>query len=313
MAVHQLSICYEARVKSQMQTKQFSGVHAALLTPRTPAGVVDIEALKKLVRFLMAKEIDFFAVNGATGEFCMMTAEELRVVLRVVREAGAARILCGVGAPTTNGAIERAAIANDEGAAGLLLPMPTFFRYEQDDLYLYCRTVADSTNLPVLLYNLPQFSSCLEKETVLRLIVEAENIVGIKDSSGSLDILRHLSHHKANICRLVGNDTVLAQALRENICDGVVSGVACALPELVLHLFKQPVDSEQFQRSAHLLVEFVAQLNQFPVPWGLKWAVESRGIASATFAQPITEARTAQARDFSMWLKKWLPDAVSPR
>lgn len=291
-----------------MSPKQFSGVYAALLTPRTPDGAVDANALKGLVRFLLSKGVESFAVNGATGEFCMTTAPELRLLLRAVRDAGAdpTRILCGVGSSSTRESIELAAIAAADGAAALLLPMPYFFHYAQEDLDLYCRTIANTTKLPVLLYNLPQFSSGLDKDTVRRLISETENIVGIKDSSGTLDILRDLSERKVDACRIVGNDTVLAEAITERVCDGVVSGVACALPELVLSLFKHPARSEKFHRSAQLLSQFVSQLDQFPVPWALKWALDARGVIPATISYPVTERRATQARGFTSWFREWL-------
>ena len=218
-------------------------------------------------------------------------------------------MLCGVGSATVAGAMELCSVAADEGAHGLLLPMPYFFRYSQDDLETFCRTVARQTQLPTLLYNLPQFSSGLEKQTVRRLITENENIVGIKDSSGSLEILRDLKEHKVDACKIIGNDSVVAEALAEGTCDGVVSGVACALPELLLKLFQQEIGSNEFLRSARLLDEIIAQLDRFPVPWALKWAVEARGIAPATFAQPISDARATQAIEFSSWLKQWLRTA----
>ena len=62
-------------------------------------------------------------------------------------------------------------------------------------------------------------------ETVRRLIVEVPNIIGIKDSSGSLEILRDLTTHGVEACRIIGNDSALVQAMEEKICDGVVSGV----------------------------------------------------------------------------------------
>lgn len=262
--------------------------------------------MQRLVHFLQSKGVTAFAVNGATGEFCVTSATELRAILRAVRGACAGKILCGVGSPTVSGAMELCSIAAEEGADGLLLPMPYFFRYSQDDLRAYCQSVASRAPLPVLLYNLPQFSSGLEKQTVRRLMIECANIVGIKDSSGSLEILRDLKEHEIDACKVVGNDSVLAQALAEDVCDGVVSGVACALPELILNLFQQTSGSNEFLRSSRLLDEVITQLDQFPVPWALKWAVEARGISLATFVQPVSNARAAQANEFALWLRNWL-------
>lgn len=294
-----------------MAVKHISGVYAAVLTPRLTDDSIDVAILKHLIHFLLSKGITSFALNGATGEFCMTTPYQLRTLLTAVHEAsqGRANILCGVGAPGSALAIEFAAIAQAEGVKGLLLPAPCFFPYQQEDLDLYCRTVARSTDLPILLYNLPQFTSGLNKETVRTLITEVPNIVGIKDSSGSLEILRDLKAHEVDACRIIGNDSVLAQALTEDVCDGVISGVASALPEIVLALYgsgRRP-NSDEFRLATQLLDEFIAQLDVFPTPWGLKWIVEARGIIRATFSQPVTAHRISQSKQMISWFHEWFP------
>lgn len=291
---------------------EIQGVYAALLTPRSEDREVDVTALSALVRFLRSKGLSSFAANGATGEYCLTRPEQLRTILMTVREAsaGEARILCGIGAAGISLSLELAAIAEEHGARGLLLPMPYFFPYEQQDLEIFCREVAKATALPILLYNLPQFTSGLHKETVRRLVREVPNILGIKDSGSSTDILAELSGTGAR--RIVGNDSMLAPALREGVCDGVVSGVACALPELILALYAERGDTNsiRFARASQLLGELVEHLNDFPIPWGLKWIAEARGIAPATFAQPVSEARAAQASALVAWVREWFGSAM---
>ncbi len=306
--------------EEQLTLKKVSGIYAAVLTPRLPDDNVDVAALDRLITFLLSKGISAFAMNGATGEFCLTQPRHLHVILSTVQKASRnkAKILCGVGAPGSALAIEFAAIAQQEGAHGLLLPMPCFFPYQQEDLDIYCREVAGSTELPVMLYNLPQFTSGLSKETVRALITEVPNIIGIKDSSGSLDILRDLTEHGVDACRIVGNDNVLAQALIEGVCDGVVSGVASAVPELIRDLYdhREQADSDEFRCASRLLNEFIAQLSPFPTPWGLKWIVEARGVAPATFSQPVTTHRIAQCRQMAAWFGEWFPSvagASTPR
>jgi 4-hydroxy-tetrahydrodipicolinate synthase len=221
-------------------------------------------------------------------------------------------MICGIGAAGTKMTIDLAAVACEEGAKALLLPMPYFFPYKQPDLNAFCRAVAASTPLDVMLYNLPQFTSGLTKETVRTLISEVPNIIGIKDSSGSLDILRDLTHHQIDACRIVGNDSALAPALVEGVCDGVVSGVACALPELILEVYGQGHETAgaPFQSSTKLLAQFITQLDQFPTPWGLKWIVEARGVMQATFSQPVAQHRLEQAEAMAKWFAAWLPGAL---
>jgi 4-hydroxy-tetrahydrodipicolinate synthase len=292
-----------------MTEKLVRGVSAAVLTPRLPDGSVDAPSLRKLLEFLLDRGISSFALNGATGEFCMTTPTQLRTLLSVAKEVAgdAGEFLCGVGAPDTAGSIMFARIAQDAGVKGLLLPMPYFFPYQQGDLEEFSRSVAAAVSLPVLLYNLPQFTSGLQKETVHTLITEVPNIIGIKDSGGSLDILRHLSEQRVDACRIVGDDSILSAALRAKVCDGVISGVACGVPELILALYGRGEQdgSVEFAQATQALDELVAQLSVFPTPWGLKWIAQARGILQAAFPLPNSPARTAQGRQLEQWFKQW--------
>ncbi len=289
--------------------KHIGGVYAAVLTPRRADDSVDTPALRGLLSFLLEQGVTGFALNGATGEFCLTTPAQMDEVLSIARDmlGPNGRILCGVGAAGSQGAIALAAIAERHNVQGLLLPMPFFFPYQQEDLDAFCRTVAASTSLPVLLYNLPQFTSGLAKETVHALISEVPNIIGIKDSSGSLDLLRYLTEQGADAIRIVGNDSALAPALREGVCDGVVSGVACVLPEVILSLH----GSTALERDASLLTEFIQQLDAFPTPWGLKWVGQARGLLTASFALPVTAHRQQQADELMRWFIQWHPAAMS--
>lgn len=293
-----------------MSDVEISGVFAALLSPRNAEGSIDVPALLKLVEFLTRSGISSFAVNGATGEFCLTSPEQLRTMLSTIRGAGAgkARMLCCVGAASAARCIELARVAESEEAVGLLLPMPYFFPYAQEDLDLFCRTVAGGTRLPVLLYNLPQFTSGLEKDTVRGLIEEVPNLVGIKDSSGSLEILRDLTQRGVSASRIVGSDTALAAALREGICDGVVSGIAGVAPEAILALYerKHQTESPGFASAARRVEEFVEHINLFPYPWGLKWVAEARGILEATTSLPLTKHRLEQKAQLIGWFAEWL-------
>jgi len=285
-----------------MQKKLVHGVSAAILTPRLADGGVDAPGLRKLLEFLLGKGISSFALNGATGEFCITTADQLRTLLRAAKEVagGSAEFLCGVGAADTQGSIQFAQIAQDAGVKALLLPMPYFFPYQQGDLEQFSRSVAASVSLPVLLYNLPQFTSGLHKETVHTLIAEVPNIVGIKDSSGSLEILSHLSEHGVDACRIVGDDAALSAALRAEVCDGVVSGVACVAPELILALYEKRSGAAE-----QALGELIAQLREFPTPWGLKWLAQARSILQASFPLPLSPERKAQGAQLQGWFTPW--------
>jgi len=275
------------------------------LTPRTATGELDEVGLRGYLLRLMESGIRGFAVNGATGEFCLTTAAEFERMMGVCGEvlAGRAKFLAGIGAAGDAEAIRRGQVALKAGAAGVLLPMPYFFPYGQDDLKAFCRTVAGALDGAVLLYNLPQFSSGLLPETSAELIETCDNVVGIKDSSGSLETVRLLTERGLACCRVIGNDGVLAEALRQGLCDGVVSGVACVLPELVQALY-----AAGGQKFAEALERVIVELDTLPVPWGLKVLAEERGFLAAQFMQPLAESRREQVGD----LRRWFAGFVDP-
>ncbi|WP_420236412.1 dihydrodipicolinate synthase family protein [Telmatobacter bradus] len=296
-----------------MARTSIGGVFAAVLVPRDAAGRVDERVLDQNLGFLQQKGIQQFAVNGATGEFCRVSREELELQLRVTRSRIAvdAELLCGVGAGSLKDALELAHVAAEGGATALLAPMPYFFPYAQDDLEAFAGELADKSPLPVLLYNLPQFTSGLKTETVLRLLREHENLVGVKDSSGSLEIMRAITREGLPVARILGNDGALAQALAEGVCDGVVSGVACVLPEVIQSLFAVKPEEENFQQAAALLRTFIEHIDVLPTPWGLKVIAEARLLAKATFPLPLSARRVAQSEQMQAWFQGWLEGALN--
>ncbi len=289
-------------------SKPVSGVFAALLTPRRN-GTIDTEALCRNAQFVLANGMKGIVLCGATGEYPALTSEEFNEVLSAGKSRTSGELLMGIAARTLQETIQRGQAASAGGATAVLLAPPHFFRYAQDDLASYVRRVAAEVPLPILLYNLPQFTNGFETATVQTVLSECPNVVGIKDSSGSLDLLRTLKHEEhAAACRILGNDGVLIEALRAGLCDGLISGVAGVLPELIRFVWTcDPARPE----NRILLDEIIEQLNRFPTPWGLKWIAEYRGLGEAEFLQPQSENRILLAQEFSTWLADWLPRATS--
>jgi 4-hydroxy-tetrahydrodipicolinate synthase len=147
---------------------------------------------------------------------------------------------------------------------------------------------------------------------VSNLVREVPNIVGIKDSSGSLEILRYLTQQGVPACRIVGSDAMLAPALREGICDGAVSGIAGVVPEAILAVYarRHQIESEGFSSAARRIEEFVENIKSFPYPWGLKWPAEARGILQATFSLPVTHHRLEERQQLVGWFTAWIDERL---
>jgi 4-hydroxy-tetrahydrodipicolinate synthase len=285
------------------------GVYAAVLTPRSRTGELDEAGFARLLEWLADKGVDGLAINGATGEFTRTTEDEFARLVAIVSEVlrGRVRFLAGVGAGSIDACIRLARIAEHAGAQALLLPMPWFFRYSQADLKAFCCAVANAAETPVLLYNLPQFASGLEAETSAELIAEHPRIIGVKDSSGSLETVRLLTDRKTGARRLIGNDGVLAAALEQSVLDGVVSGVACILPELITRLYRvgtEDPSSAEFRELTDILCDVIRRLDVLPTPWGLKVLADARGLAAASYPMPLAHGRELQRDTLLRWFDK---------
>jgi len=287
----------------ETRSKSLGGVYAAVTNPRDEEDHLDGCALGRILRFLTDSGIRGFACNGATGEYCLNSVADLAYMLETAGKwlPADSRILCGIGAADLRGALENGRVAVAGGARAVLLPMPHFFPYEQHDLRAFCLEVAEHLPIDILLYNLPQFTSGLTVATVCDLVRECPRIKGIKDSSGSLDVLRTLTRDLPDAVRLVGNDGALPEALQEGVCDGVVSGVAGVWPELILPLFAE--GGARNAEAIRTLRAFIEKLDTVPVPWGLKWIAESRGLATARFSLPLSESRVSQGNQLREWFR----------
>jgi 4-hydroxy-tetrahydrodipicolinate synthase len=296
------------------QSPFVSGVYAAVLTPRGRAGAVDIPAFEGQLRFLSRQDIAGFAINGATGEYPATTVEELSALLAAARRTVVKhKLLCGIGAANLAGTLARGAVAMEAGVHALLLPMPYFFPYQQADLIAYVSQVAEQLPASILLYNLPQFTTGLDPSSVVAMMRHHANIVGVKDSSGSLDMVRLLTEAMPGRARIIGNDGVLAAALEEQLCDGVVSGVACALPELIGRLYSAKVGDEAWLSSRSELDEVIRYLDLLPTPWGLKVISAERGVLTDEYALPLSSERSHSIALVQDWWRQWNPAWASSR
>jgi 4-hydroxy-tetrahydrodipicolinate synthase len=293
-----------------------SGVFAAMTIPRLRHGGIDLDSFAAHLRHLRSAGIQGFVLNGATGEYCLTESAELGAMVARAREVVGPHttLVAAIGGASLQQVFQRLHEAEHHGVEALLLPMPHFFPYGQQDLVAFAQEVAAQTNLPILLYNLPSFTTPIEADTTLHLLrasLAAEGkqggLVGIKDSSGSLDTVRLLREKLPAANRVIGSDQALYGALVEGLCDGVVSGVACVLPELMLALYsraQQAPTSEATLALKAALDEFIDWLGRFPVPWGLKIIAMERGLSPLDLPLPLSEDRSAMRDAFLAWFRE---------
>ena len=175
----------------------FGRLLTAMVTPMAADGAVDYDATQRLASHLVDAGNDGLVISGTTGESPTTTDPEKEQLVRVVHDAvgDRAQVVAGVGTYDTNHSVELARQAEKAGATGLLVVTPYYSKPPQTGLLEHFRRVADSTTLPVMLYDIPGRSGvAIATETLLQL-AEHDRIVAVKDAKGDLyETARVLAH-----------------------------------------------------------------------------------------------------------------------
>jgi 4-hydroxy-tetrahydrodipicolinate synthase len=165
---------------------RFGSVITAMVTPFRDDYALDLDGAQSLAAWLLENGTDGLVVSGSTGEAPTLTHQEKRDLFRAVVEVAKSKgkVICGTGTYDTAETIELTHDAERAGADAVLVVTPYYNRPPQRGLIAHFTKVADSTSLPIILYNIPSRTACLiEPDTLLRL-AELENIVAVKDSTG---------------------------------------------------------------------------------------------------------------------------------
>lgn len=167
---------------------EIRGCGTALVTPFRRDGTVDDDALRRLVQFQLREGIDFLVPCGTTGETPTLEHGEYTAIIRLVVEEAAKKVpvIAGVGGNNTRKVAALAEEISGLGVQGILSVAPYYNKPTQEGLYQHFATIADSTDLPIIVYNVPgRTSSNIEPATVARL-AKISNIVAVKEASGSI-------------------------------------------------------------------------------------------------------------------------------
>ncbi|WP_327663928.1 MULTISPECIES: 4-hydroxy-tetrahydrodipicolinate synthase [unclassified Streptomyces] len=166
----------------------FNRALCAMVTPFTRTGTLDLGDAQKLADQLVAEGCEGLVLSGTTGESPTTTDEEKADLVRAVREAvdGRAKVVAGIGTPNTRHTVDLAQQAQRAGADGLLVVTPYYSRPPQDAIEAHFRSIADATDLPLMLYDIPgRTGTRIEPDTMIRL-ADHPRIVAVKDCAYDL-------------------------------------------------------------------------------------------------------------------------------
>ncbi len=298
------------------QPRLAAGVYSALLTPRRQYSIeADAGVLLDYLDRVVASDVDGVVLFGATGEFAHFDiSERIRVVVLAIRRSRVP-VLVNVSHSTLAGAINLAENAMYSGAAGLLLMPPYLYRYTEEQVFEFYEAFVALTGgrIPIYVYNLPSFTQPLSAELAARLL-DSRAFSGIKDSSGDWQIFESLRTVRSRVpfALLIGNESLYLDG-RVAGADGTVSGVAAAVPELLVAM-DRAIRARTLERARGLnihLQELVTRIQTLPPVSGIRQAAAARGWIPRNGGLAFDKRTARELAAFEQWFRAWFPLVLS--
>jgi 4-hydroxy-tetrahydrodipicolinate synthase len=269
----------------------FQGSIVALVTPFR-GGTVDEAKLKELVEMHVTQGTDGIVPCGTTGESPTLSHDEHRRVVEIVIEAARGRlhVIAGTGSNATSEAISLTAHAKKAGATGALVVNPYYNKPTQEGLYRHFRAVADAVDIPILAYNIVSRTAInVETDTLVRLVKDCPNIVGVKEASGSLDQMTQVILACGPDFSVLSGDDNLTLPLMSVGGRGVISVIANIVPRETAEMTHAALAGDwKLARELHLKLFPLARaafMETNPIP--VKEAMGMMGMLEPEFRLPM--------------------------
>ena len=267
------------------------GSIVALVTPMRADGIIDWEAHERLVRWHVESGTAGIVPMGTTGESATLnTQEHLEVISRTIELAsGRISVVAGTGSNSTEETLHQTKEAESLGADACLLVTPYYNRPTQEGLFAHFKKVAETTSVPLILYNVPSRTGCdLLPETIGRLS-SIEGIVGIKEASGKIERVSKIRSVSAGDFFILSGEDALTLEMMNNGAVGTISVTANVLPKAMAEFcdsflsgnIKRATDIDEVLQSVHEILFIESN----PTP--AKWALHQMGIIQEGIRMPL--------------------------
>lgn len=292
-----------------MANNIFRGLGIALITPFKGDGQVDYDTLKSLVSYQLDNGADFFCILATTGETPCLTADEKLKIKQTVVEtvAGRVPIVMGCGGNNTMAVVQEVRDTDWSGIDGLLSVCPYYNKPSQEGLYRHFKAIADATDLPVILYNVPGRTGInLKAETTVRLAADCHNIVAIKEASGSLEQVDDIIKNKRDGFDVISGDDALTFPMIACGAVGVISVIGNALPKEVARMIRleKRGEYEPARKIHHSFTELYKLLFVDGNPAGVKALLHEMGYIENVLRLPLVPTRLTTLQKITAILKE---------
>jgi 4-hydroxy-tetrahydrodipicolinate synthase len=271
--------------------KPFTGVGTALITPFTRSGDLDESGVRRLARRQIDAGVHFLCPCGTTGENPTLTdAERLRIIEIVVEEAnGKVPVLAGAGGYDTRELIHLARQMAERGVSGFLSVTPYYNKPTQEGLHQHYRAFAESTSLPIVVYNVPGRTGVNVEPATLARLAEVPNIVGVKEASGNVSQMCEIVRAVPADFLVLSGDDALTLPLMAVGGHGIISVAANEIPAEMAQMV-EAAERNDFAaaRKVHARIMPLMSVNFVESnPQPVKYAMAAMGLVEELFRLPM--------------------------
>ena len=270
----------------------FRGLGIALVTPFTTDGEVDYKSLKKLVEYQIDNGADFLCILATTGEAPCLTKDEKDKITELVKEVnkGRIKILKYCGGNNTRAVVDEIKNTDWSGIDCILSICPYYNKPSQEGLYQHFKAISQASPLPIVLYNVPGRTGInMKAETTVRLARDFDNIVAIKEASGSLEQVDDIIKHKPDNFDVISGDDALTFSMVASGAAGVISVIGNALPKQFSRMIRLEFkgEYEPARKIHHMFTDLYSLLFVDGNPAGCKALLNDMGMIENVLRLPL--------------------------
>ncbi len=269
----------------------FGKVATAMVTPFDHKGNIDFEKTTQLINYLISNGSDALVIAGTTGESPTLSTEEKLALFRhsVKVVDGRVPVIAGTGSNNTYASIELTKKAEEIGVDAIMIVAPYYNKPNQEGLYQHFKTIAESTELPVMLYNIPGRSVInMSVETIVRL-AELPNVVALKDASGDLDAMTAIIAQTSDDFALYSGDDGLTLPVLAIGGTGIISVASHVIGNEMQEMVKlyESGNPKEAAKVHQRIVPVMKSLFAAPSPTPVKTALQLKGLDVGSVRLPL--------------------------
>lgn len=275
--------------------KQLIGTGVALVTPFKQDYSVDVQALERIVNYVIDGGVDYLVVLGTTAETATLSKDEKELVKETVTKANAGRVpmVLGIGGNNTHEIVQQIKQTDLGNYDAVLSVSPYYNKPTQEGIYQHFKAVAEATSKPIILYNVPgRTASNMLPETVLRLAKDCKNIVAIKEASGDIVQAMKIIKNKPDDFLVISGDDMITLPMVLAGGAGVISVIGEGLPKEFSKMVRLGLEgnAKEAYKIHYKVQESIDLIFEEGNPAGIKAMFQQLGLCNDTVRLPLVPA-----------------------